>query len=70
MPKETKSLTVSGMTCSHCENSIKKAVGILVGVDSVSVNLRSKKVNVEYDPTKVSLAAIAEAIKEQGYDVQ
>jgi copper chaperone len=70
MPKETRSLTVSGMSCSHCENSIKRAVGVLVGVDSVSVNLRSKKVNVEYDPTKVSLAAIAEAIKEQGYDVQ
>ncbi len=70
MQKETKSLTVNGMSCSHCENSIKRAVGILVGVDSVSVNLRSKKVNVEYDPAKVSLAAIAEAIKEQGYDVQ
>lgn len=70
MPKETKSLTVNGMSCNHCENSIKKAVGILAGVDSVSVNLKSKKVNVEYDPTKVSLAAITEAIKEQGYDVQ
>ena len=70
MHKETRSLTVNGMSCSHCENSIKKAVGILVGVDSVNVNLRGRRVNVEYDPTKVSLAAIAEANKEQGYDVQ
>ena len=64
------SLTVDGMSCSHCENSIKKAVGALDGVDSVKVDLKSKKVSVEYDPGKVSPDIIVETIEDQGYDVE
>jgi len=70
MSKENICLTVSGMSCSHCENSVKKAVGALNGVDSVKVDLESKKVYVEYDPARVSLDAIEKAIEDQGYDVE
>ena len=35
MSMEVKTLTVGGMSCSHCENSIKKAVGALNGVNYV-----------------------------------
>jgi|LSQX01.1.fsa_nt_gb copper chaperone len=70
MHKETKSLRVNGMSSVHCENFIRRAVGILAGVDSVYVDFRKRKVDVEFDPTMVSLAAIAEAIREQGYDIQ
>jgi copper chaperone len=69
MSKESKCLTVNGMSCSHCENSVKKAVGALAGVDSVRVDLAGKKVYVEYDPAKVSIDAVAEAIEDQGYEV-
>lgn len=62
-------ITVEGMSCSHCENSIKKAVGSLNGVDSVSVDLKSKNVTVKYDPDKVDLGIITEAIEDQGYEV-
>ena len=63
-------LTVNGMSCSHCENSVKKAVGALDGVDSVKVDLTNKKVSVEYDPGKVNPDTIAQAIEDQGYDVE
>lgn len=70
MSKQIKVLDVEGMSCSHCENAVKKAVGALAGVDSVSVDLKGKKVSVGYDPDKVSLDAVKEAIEDQGYDVK
>jgi copper chaperone len=69
MSKENVCLTVEGMSCIHCENSVKKAVGALDGVDSVSVDLAGKKVSVEFDPARVSVNAIAAAVEDQGYDV-
>lgn len=62
-------LTVEGMSCSHCENAVKKSVGSLNGVKSVSVDLKGKKVTVEYDGGKTSLKAITETIEETGYSV-
>lgn len=69
MTKEIYNLTVEGMSCSHCENSIKKAVGALNGVDNVYIDLKTKKVSVEYDPQKVTAGTIADTIEDQGYDV-
>jgi len=70
MAKEIANLTVNGMSCSHCENSIRKAVGALDGVDSVRVDLKGKKVYVGYDPEKVNIDVITETIEDQGYDVE
>lgn len=69
MPKETKTLNVEGMSCSHCENAVKKSVGALNGVSNVSVDLRGKKVTVEYDPDKVTIEHVKVTIEDQGYDV-
>jgi copper chaperone len=44
MAKEKQTLNVEGMSCSHCENTVKKSVGDLNGVDSVNVDLEGKKV--------------------------
>jgi Cu+-exporting ATPase len=69
MSKESKTLNVNGMSCSHCENTIKKHVGALSGVDSVAVDLEAKKVTVEYDPEKVTIDIIKATIEDQGYEV-
>ena len=69
MAKEITEINVEGMSCSHCENSVKKAVGALNGVDKVSVDLANKKVTVEFDPGKVTGKSIMDAIEDQGYDV-
>ncbi len=69
MPRDIAKLTVEGMSCNHCVNSIKKAVGSLQGVDNVDVDLESKKVTVEYDSSKLNVEAIKDAIEDQGYDV-
>nr|WP_174269798.1 copper chaperone CopZ [Acetivibrio clariflavus] len=67
---EVKTLNVEGMSCSHCENSVKKAVGALEGVAKVDVDLNGKKVTIEFDPAKVTVDNIKSAIEDQGYDVK
>jgi copper chaperone len=69
MSQKTQVLIVEGMSCSHCENSVKKSVGALEGVSKVSVDLSSKKVTVDFDMEKVALAKIEETIEDQGYEV-
>jgi len=66
---EKQVLKVEGMSCSHCENAVKKAVGALEGVGSVEVSLAGKTATVEFDASKVSVAEIKNAIEDQGYDV-
>ena len=66
---EKQVLKVEGMSCSHCENAVKKAVGALDGVGSVAVDLAGKTATVEFDAVKVNIAEIKNAIEDQGYDV-
>jgi copper chaperone len=70
MNMETINLTVEGMSCGHCVSSIKNSVGALSGIGQVNVDLRSKKVAVEYDPKKINTQAIKDTIEDQGYNVK
>ena len=60
-------LNVEGMSCSHCENTVKKAVSSISGVMNVVVDLIGKTVTVTHDET-VTADIIKETIEEQGYD--
>ncbi|SDQ27626.1 copper chaperone [Virgibacillus subterraneus] len=62
-------LEVKGMTCGHCESSVKGALEELDGITGVEVNLGSGKVDVTYDDAKASVADMREAIEDQGYDI-
>jgi len=62
-------LRVEGMSCSHCENRVKKAVSALAGVKGVAVSLNDKSVAVELDPGQVTEKQVRNAIEGQGYDV-
>ncbi|QPA32842.1 copper chaperone CopZ [Thermaerobacillus caldiproteolyticus] len=66
---EKVTLSVSGMSCGHCEKAVKGALEGLNGVHHVTVYLQEGKVDVEFDATKVDIAALKQAIEEQGYDV-
>lgn len=57
---------VQGMSCGHCESSVKRAV---LGVDpkaQVHVELRSGTVEIQSEAPREKLA---EAIAEEGYTV-
>lgn len=64
------SVSVDGMSCSNCESKVKEALLRLNGVQSVVVDLKLKKVSVEYDDEKVFLDVIKGTIEDQGYDVK
>lgn len=64
---DTLTLNVPGMTCGHCEASVKGEVGKLAGVTAVDVDLTTKLVTVT--GTALDRAAVVEAIDEAGFDV-
>jgi copper chaperone len=70
MAKFNKTFNVEGMSCMHCVSAIKKAVSVLNGVENVEVDLKSKKVLVEFDNEKVLESIIKETIEDQGYNVK
>jgi copper chaperone len=70
MKNEELVLNVEGMSCQHCVNSIKKAVGVIKGVSNVEVDLDKKTVTTSYDADKVNMEDIKEAIEDQGYEVK
>ncbi len=61
-------LEVNGMTCEHCEKSVKNALNKLEGVHGVEVQLDSGKVNIAYDEAFVSKSMMKETIEAQGYE--
>jgi len=60
-------LSVTGMTCEHCESAVTTEVSALDGVSAVLVDLDAKTVTV----TGISLdrERIVAAIDEAGFDV-
>ena len=60
-------IPVSGMTCSACANAIERALGKLEGVEKSSVNFATEKVFVKYDPEKLRISEIKQAIVKAGY---
>jgi len=60
-------IPITGMTCTTCAATIKKGLAKLPGVKRAEVNFASEKASVEYDPSKVDLSRIKNAISQLGY---
>ena len=63
---ETLTYLVPGMHCGHCEASVTEEVSGVDGVESVIVDLETKRVEVRGD--HLDDAAIRAAIEEAGYE--
>ncbi|MFN8635122.1 MAG: heavy-metal-associated domain-containing protein [Chloroflexota bacterium] len=66
----TTVLTVPNISCSHCENTINEALTPLAGVSSVSVDIPTKKVTVEYDPAATGVEQFKDVLAEEEYPVE
>lgn len=63
---ETKTISVPSISCGHCTNTIESEVGELAGVVSVSAEIDSKQVTIQYQaPT--NWAEISETLEEIGH---
>ena len=58
---------VSGMTCSACSSHVEKAVKKLEGVESVSVNLLTETMEVDYHQGQLDSGGIVAAVEGAGY---
>jgi copper chaperone CopZ len=66
----TTVLSVPTISCSHCENTISEALTPLAGVSSVRVDIPTKKVTVEYDPSAASVEQFKDVLAEEDYPVE
>jgi copper chaperone len=62
----TTQYQVTGMTCGHCEMSVREEVGAITGVESVEVSATTGRLVVTASPA-VDDAAITAAVTEAGY---
>lgn len=58
-------LNVAEIACDPCQQAITQALGPLDGVRSVRVNVPSKQVEVEYDPTSIDVDRLRAVLQDQ-----
>lgn len=64
-----KQITINGMHCAGCVNSVEKAIGRVDGIKGVSVQLTTEKAEVEYDG-EFPAQAVKDAIENAGYEIE
>jgi Cu+-exporting ATPase len=72
LPEKTKhvELPVLGMTCTRCSAAVERTLNKKVpGVESAQVNFATETASVDYDPSQTSLEAMAQAVKDAGYEL-
>ena len=70
--KSTKQaiVTISGMGCSGCVNTIQEAFESTEGVIEATVDLENDTASVIYDPDSVSSDAFKQVVEKAGYDFE
>ena len=63
-------LRVEGMHCEGCARAVKTALSSLHGVERVMVMLGEGKVIVAYNPERIEVERIVDAIEAIGYRVK
>jgi copper chaperone CopZ len=60
----TTIITVEGMTCGHCEQTVEEAIQEVSGVTDVTVNRETEQATVDGD---TDTTALVEAVEDAGY---
>ncbi|HVP95156.1 MAG TPA: heavy metal translocating P-type ATPase [Methanoregulaceae archaeon] len=68
-PKKKAELKISGMECATCAINIEESLAKVAEVSSASVNFGTDTAHVEFDPSKVNLSDLENAVRDAGYDV-
>ena len=66
---EKKTIAILGMMCAGCSARVEQKLNTLEGVETASVNLSARTALVEYDPKRISLEQMQEALGAIGYDM-
>jgi P-type Cu+ transporter len=66
-PIEIVSFPVEGMTCASCVNRITRFLRKVDGVENAHVNLAAESATVRFDPARVAVRDLADAVEAAGY---
>lgn len=61
-------ISIPGMSCQGCALNIKRALIAVPGVSSADVDEARKIAHVRFNPSKVELGKLIEAIERAGYE--
>lgn len=68
--KKEVELKVTGMTCSHCEMTVKKALESIDGVKKAKVNRNKNNALVTFkNNIEVNINELIKAVENSGYEV-
>jgi copper chaperone len=62
----TSEYQVTGMTCGHCEMSIREEVGTIAGIQDIEVSVQTGRLVVTSEQ-ELDDAAVLAAVDEAGY---
>jgi Cu+-exporting ATPase len=68
-PKKNANIKISGMSCASCALNVEKSLQTLEGVEKAQVNLGTEEATIEYDPQKLKLNQLEDAVQDAGYGV-
>lgn len=66
---ESTSFNVPSITCSVCSNKIQDGLKSLDGIGNVSVDIKTKMVNVDYNPDSINPQDIRKKVSSMGFEV-
>jgi Cu+-exporting ATPase len=66
---ERVDLPISGMSCAACARRIETALAGAEGVRAAHVNFATSRATVEFDPALTAVSALAQTVRDTGYDV-
>ncbi|AMB99804.1 ATPase [Aerococcus urinaehominis] len=69
LPSQEMNFAITGMHCASCAQTIEKAVGDLAGVDQVSVNLATERMQVR-GASNLDSQTIADQVAQAGYQAE
>jgi len=67
---KTVTLSVKGMTCESCANTVEKALKGVNGVKEAKVDLKNNQATVTLASTKTTAAVLIKAVSNAGFDAK
>lgn len=66
---QTIILTITGMTCGGCVNSVTRVLKELPGINQVLVTLLPSQAKISFDENLVSVNVLSAAVQKAGFTV-
>lgn len=62
-------LSISGITCSGCVNTLTRVLKAVPGVEDVAIDQETGHAQIRHDSAQAPLTQLQAAIEDAGYDV-